>query len=233
MRIFLLACALGSLLASPADALSSEFVVQFTEVTDSIGFGVQVGDLASGSFIHSDCADPACQDFFGVTDELGSYFDLGYGFDLLLGGVAFSSAPGVFQSDVTVVNGQPGTGFDVYSSGAAYSELSASPQPSPPDGFFIDSISGAISLGLTDEDGAVFDSGAIPLSLPPLDAFEQSSFTVNLTLQLLDEFGDPASSIGFSASGIVVAVPEPGTAVLLGLGCAGLAGWRRSGRCPS
>ena len=228
-----LAVGTAVLMASPATALSTAFVVQLTAVaSDDLGIGVQVGDLVPGAFSHGDCADPACRAFFGVTAQEGIYFDLGYSFNLVLNGTTVTSFA-FFESDVVILNGQVGTGFDVYASGANYTDLGLSPPPPNPPGFTLGDFSGGISISLTDEDGTVFDNGFIPGTLPALNAFEQTSFTISFGAELFDEFDEPTSFASFSASGVVVGLPEPSTGTLLGLGLLGAVGLGGGGRALS
>jgi hypothetical protein len=209
--------------APAASALSSGFVGEITTVVqDTLGLGVGVGATVKGDYAHSDCADPFCRAFYNPTETSGLYYDLGVVVDMLVGPVAVGWGTFMFQSDIGI--DRPPLGDDSYDVSADFPDASVSPEPA---GLDIDYWSLSFRIDLQDDDGTVFDYGYIPAQLPPLNRFEEATFSVSLFAALLDEQGDPAGGALYEATGEILHLPEPSSAVLAGLGLAGISAWRR------
>jgi hypothetical protein len=228
----LVATAAALVLATPAAALSTGFVAQITDVRmDTLGLGVGAGEFVRGSFSHDDCADAACRALYNPTASFGNYIDLAFPMDLQLGDwVVDPSGPYQdFGSAIRIVNDGP-QGEDVYRAMASYlGGLAVTPEPA---GLMVDYWRLDFGFTLVDDDGEVFDFGYIPNPLPSRSRFEGSLFSVTLWAYLLDDQGDPAGSVRYQATGDIVHLPEPGSAVLLGSGLVGVVAYRRRHRLP-
>ena len=230
--LLLLTLALG---AAPARALSEAIEIRITSVLqDSLGLGVNVGDVAQARIGHGDCADPGCRDYYSPG---GDFYDFLVGLDLSLGGFEIGTSSSLsdwVSSGVTIRNGSGAAGYDRYSAHATQG-FDLGPLPAGPPGLpFLDSIFGSFSVVLTDDDGTAFDSAWIPSSLP-LAQFESGSFGLYLEVTWSNAAITQVESRYLQLVGEII-LPEPSTGVLAGLGLAGLAAWRRarrSRRAPS
>lgn len=210
--------ALALLASGPAGAVSSGFVAQLTSVsTDTLGTGLTAGSTLGGDFTAGACAvaDASCLSFYGIDPQVGGlYFDFNLSLELRLPGltvVAGPSGPDTF-ADSTILNQDPGSGSDSYSLDAT--SLNAFDLDNP--------LAGAwtvlLNLSLTDVEGLALDHGADPSKLTPFSQYESSSFQVSVFAP---------GGLSFEASGVLIALPEPSSALMVGLGLLGFAARRR------
>ncbi len=221
--------ALGISVAGPAQAISQDFAFELTTVDiDLLGTGLQPGDVLQGNFSHSSCLSQGCRDQYTISSTFGYYYDLSIGLDLLLG--SFQVESNAYVTDIYITNG---TAYDSYSFTTWYDVGNGTINPLPStilgepvlDVFLLQT---SAHLTLVDPDHNALVSGYIPAELPSLAIFEEMSFDVHVYLDYYTASGAVYGREVFSATALLPQVlPEPSTALLLGIGLAGAAATRR------